>query len=152
MLNSSENKSLQNVVPKQERNDVQEDFDRLLKNKFEDFKNGSFVSSLPGIDRINIIKGPASPANGDVGNLFVMPYFKFTNKSGKVVDGHITITLMPSGVLSVDNREFRKLGSKVSRDDINNGIEELGVERTEHIQFVIDALKEKASELGLAGV
>lgn len=42
--------------------------------------------------------------------------------------------------------------AKVSREDINNGIEELGVDRIEHIQFVIDALTEKASELGLAGV
>jgi len=42
--------------------------------------------------------------------------------------------------------------AKVSREDINKGIEELGVDRTEHIQFIIDALKEKASELGLAGV
>jgi len=41
--------------------------------------------------------------------------------------------------------------AKVSREDINKGIEELGVDRTEHIQFVIDALKEKASELGLVG-
>ncbi|MCJ7801063.1 MAG: HD domain-containing protein [Candidatus Marinimicrobia bacterium] len=41
--------------------------------------------------------------------------------------------------------------AKVSREDINIGIAELGVDRTEHIQFVIDALKEKASELGLAG-
>lgn len=41
--------------------------------------------------------------------------------------------------------------AKVSRTDINNGIEELGVDRAEHIQFVIDALKEKAEELGLAG-
>jgi putative nucleotidyltransferase with HDIG domain len=41
--------------------------------------------------------------------------------------------------------------AKVSREDIHNGIEELGVDRAEHIQFVIDALKEKAAELGLAG-
>ena len=41
--------------------------------------------------------------------------------------------------------------AKVSREDINKGIEELEVERAEHIQFVIDALKEKADELGLAG-
>ncbi|MEE8479588.1 MAG: HAD family hydrolase, partial [Candidatus Neomarinimicrobiota bacterium] len=42
--------------------------------------------------------------------------------------------------------------AKVNREDIHNGIEELGVDRAEHIQFVIDALKEKAAELGLAGV
>lgn len=41
--------------------------------------------------------------------------------------------------------------AKVSREDISKGIEELGVDRAEHIQFVIDALKEKAAELGLAG-
>ncbi len=41
--------------------------------------------------------------------------------------------------------------AKVSREDIHNGIEELGVDRAEHIQFVIDAMKEKAAELGLAG-
>jgi len=42
--------------------------------------------------------------------------------------------------------------AKVSREDVNNGIEELGVDRVEHIQFVIDALAKKAVELGLAGV
>ena len=41
--------------------------------------------------------------------------------------------------------------AKVSRADISKGIEELGVDRAEHIQFVIDALKGKAAELGLAG-
>ena len=41
--------------------------------------------------------------------------------------------------------------AKVNRDDIALGIEELGVDRAEHIQFIIDALKEKAAELGLAG-
>lgn len=41
--------------------------------------------------------------------------------------------------------------AKVSREDINKGIEELGVEKAEHIQFMIDALKEKADELGLTG-
>ncbi len=41
--------------------------------------------------------------------------------------------------------------ASVSREDIEMGIIELGVERDEHIQFVIDALKEIAEELGLRG-
>ncbi len=41
--------------------------------------------------------------------------------------------------------------AKVDRDDIALGIAEMGVDRTEHIQFVIHALQEKASALGLAG-
>lgn len=40
----------------------------------------------------------------------------------------------------------------VSRDDITKGAEELGVDVTEHIQFVIEAMREIAPELGLQGV
>lgn len=45
----------------------------------------------------------------------------------------------------------KSFAAKVSREDIRQGIEELGVERAEHIKCIIDALKEKADELGLAG-
>ena len=45
----------------------------------------------------------------------------------------------------------RSFAAKVSREDVEKGIAELGVDRAQHIQFVIDALKEKAAELGLAG-
>lgn len=40
----------------------------------------------------------------------------------------------------------------VSREDIQKGIQELGVDWDEHVRFVIDAMKERAEELGLAGV
>ena len=39
----------------------------------------------------------------------------------------------------------------VSRDDIENGAPELGVELDEHIEFCIGAMRERALELGLAG-
>jgi predicted hydrolase (HD superfamily) len=39
----------------------------------------------------------------------------------------------------------------VSRDDIINGAQELGVELEEHIAFCIEAMKTIAAELGLAG-
>jgi predicted hydrolase (HD superfamily) len=45
----------------------------------------------------------------------------------------------------------RSFAASVNRNDIFQGIEELDVDLTEHIQFVIDALKEKAEELGLKG-
>jgi putative nucleotidyltransferase with HDIG domain len=38
----------------------------------------------------------------------------------------------------------------VSREDIAQGIEEMQVDATEHIQFVINALKNVASEIGVA--
>ncbi len=40
--------------------------------------------------------------------------------------------------------------SKVDRDQIRRGIEELGVEESEHIQLIIDAMAERADELGLS--
>jgi len=70
----------------------------------------------------------------------------------------VTYVLPSKSILDVKVKSVTKklkdkgFAAKVSREDINNGIAELGVDRTEHIQFVIDALKEKASELGLAGV
>ncbi|BCJ86986.1 HD domain-containing protein [Effusibacillus dendaii] len=39
----------------------------------------------------------------------------------------------------------------VSRDDVYKGAEELGISLDEHIQFVIDALKDRADDLGLRG-
>jgi putative nucleotidyltransferase with HDIG domain len=50
----------------------------------------------------------------------------------------------------------RKLKDKafartVSRDDIFNGAQEFGVPLDEHIAFCIEAMKARASELGLAG-
>ncbi len=50
----------------------------------------------------------------------------------------------------------RKLKDKafartVSREDIVNGAQEFGVPLDEHIAFCIDAMKARASELGLAG-
>jgi len=45
----------------------------------------------------------------------------------------------------------RAFAAKVSREEISQGIQELGVEETEHIQRVIDALKTVAGDIGLAG-
>ena len=45
----------------------------------------------------------------------------------------------------------KSFAASVLGEDIFQSVEELGVDITEHIQFVIDALKEKADELGLRG-
>ena len=39
----------------------------------------------------------------------------------------------------------------VSRDDIIQGAQELGVELEQHIAFCIEAMKQAAPQLGLAG-
>lgn len=45
----------------------------------------------------------------------------------------------------------KAFAAKVNRAEIQQGIAELGVDETEHIQRVIDALKDIAGELGIAG-
>lgn len=75
--------------------------------------------------------------------------------------GFITATALvkPSkSVAEVDAKSIRKkmkdkaFARSVSRDDIVNGAAELGVDLDEHITFCIEAMKEIAGELGLAGV
>ena len=59
---------------------------------------------------------------------------------------------IPTRSIAVKKKLKQKsFAASVNRDDIFQSIEELGVDLTEHIQFVIDALVEKAHELGLAG-
>ena len=63
----------------------------------------------------------------------------------------------PTGIEGMTPKSVRKklkqpsFAAKVDRDQIRQGIEELGVDETEHIQLVIDALAERSDELGLVG-
>ncbi|MEE2876714.1 MAG: HD domain-containing protein [Candidatus Neomarinimicrobiota bacterium] len=45
----------------------------------------------------------------------------------------------------------KSFAASVNREEVYEGPKELSVTLEEHIQFVIDALREKAEELGLAG-
>jgi len=45
----------------------------------------------------------------------------------------------------------KRFAAGVNRDDIVLGMSELGVERSEHIAFVIQAMQGVAADLGLAG-
>ncbi len=73
--------------------------------------------------------------------------------------GFITaVALMrPNGILDLTAKSvIKKLKQKsfaagVNRDDIRRGAEALGVDLKEHIQFVIDAMKPIAEQLGLTG-
>jgi predicted hydrolase (HD superfamily) len=75
--------------------------------------------------------------------------------------GLITATALvrPSkSVHEVDARSVRKkmkdkaFARGVNRDDVIRGAQELGVDLDEHIQFVVEAMKGVAAEIGLAGV
>ncbi|HYX77849.1 MAG TPA: HD domain-containing protein [Solirubrobacterales bacterium] len=61
----------------------------------------------------------------------------------------------PSGIEGLKPKSVRKklkqpsFAAKVDRGQIQRGIEELGVDESEHIQLVIEAMGERADELGL---
>jgi predicted hydrolase (HD superfamily) len=63
----------------------------------------------------------------------------------------------PDGIRSLAPSSVKKklkdkgFAAKVSRDDVYNGVERLGVPLDEHIQLVIDALTPHAESLGLGG-
>ena len=61
----------------------------------------------------------------------------------------------PEGIASLKPKSVRKklkdkaFAAKVDRQIIHHGMEQLGVDPGEHIQFIIDALKPHAEELGI---
>jgi predicted hydrolase (HD superfamily) len=63
----------------------------------------------------------------------------------------------PEGISTLEPKSVKKklkdkaFAAKVDRQIIQQGVELLGVELADHIQFVIDALKPHADELGIAG-
>ncbi len=63
----------------------------------------------------------------------------------------------PDGVATLEPKSVRKklkdkaFAAKVDRDIIRNSVELLGVGLDEHVQFVIEALRPHAAELGIAG-
>ena len=69
----------------------------------------------------------------------------------------VTYVRPSKSILEVTPKSVKKklkqksFAASVIREDIFLSIEELGVDLTEHIQFVIDALSERAEELGLKG-
>jgi putative nucleotidyltransferase with HDIG domain len=74
--------------------------------------------------------------------------------------GLITATALVKPSKSVHEVEAKSVRKKmkdkafargVNRDDVILGATELGVDLDEHIQFVIDAMRERAEAIGLAG-
>lgn len=93
-----------------------------------------------GVPRTTLLAKTLFACDELTGFIFAVTYVRPSKSVNDVKVKSVTKKLKDKG-----------FAAKVSRTDINNGIEELGVDRAEHIQFVIDALKEKAEELGLAG-
>ncbi len=59
----------------------------------------------------------------------------------------IVATLAPKSVKK--KLKDKRFAAKVERAEVHAGVAELGADLTEHVQFVIDALKPHAEELGI---
>jgi predicted hydrolase (HD superfamily) len=65
--------------------------------------------------------------------------------------------MRPDGVMTMEPssamKKFKdkKFAAGVNRDDVSAGVKMLGVELSDHIGFVIDALRQRAAEFNLAG-
>jgi putative nucleotidyltransferase with HDIG domain len=63
----------------------------------------------------------------------------------------------PTGIHGMKPKSVKKklkqpsFAAGVDRDEVRQGVEELGVDLDEHISFLIEAMEEHADELGLAG-
>lgn len=61
----------------------------------------------------------------------------------------------PDGIATLEPKSVIKrlkdkgFAAKVDREEVNKGAELLGVDMTEHIQFIIDVLRRNKSELGI---
>ena len=77
------------------------------------------------------------------------------------LSGLITATALvkpTKSIHDVDARSVRKkmkdkaFAKGVNRDDVMLGVQEMGVDLEQHIQFVIDAMRRVAETIGLAGM
>ena len=101
------------------------------------------------------IMGHASYTNTPRTSLLAKTLFAVDELTGFVIA--VALVRPSKSIFEVQPSSVRKkfkdkaFAAKVNREEIYQGIAELGVDETEHIQRVIDALKTIAKELGIAG-
>jgi putative nucleotidyltransferase with HDIG domain len=70
---------------------------------------------------------------------------------------HAACLVRPTGIDDLTPKSVTKklkdraFAAGVSREDVERGVEMIGLERSQHIQNVIDGMRERAAELGIRG-
>lgn len=101
------------------------------------------------------IMGHASYTHTPRTSLLAKTLFAVDELAGFIIA--VALVRPSKSIFEVEPRSVQKkfkdkaFAAKVNREEIRQGIAELGVDETEHIQRVIDALKSVAVELGIAG-
>lgn len=105
-------------------------------------------------DVIQAVMGHASYTGTKRETLMAKTLFAVDELAGFIMA--VAMVRPSKSVMDVASKSVKKklkqkaFAAKVNREEIQQGIEELGVDQTEHIQNVIDALKGVAKALGLA--
>jgi predicted hydrolase (HD superfamily) len=97
-------------------------------------------ANYSGVPRVSVLEKTLFACDELAGFLTAISYVK-PGRSIHEVD-------VPSVRKKMKDKAFARA---VSRDDIVNGAQELGVDLDEHIAFCIQAMKENAAALGLEG-
>lgn len=102
------------------------------------------------------IMGHASYTNTPRTSLLAKTLFAVDELTGFVIA--VALVRPSKSIFEVEPRSVQKkfkdkaFAAKVNREEIKQGIFELGIDETQHIQNVIDAMKSIAPELGLIGI
>ncbi|HEY8465492.1 MAG TPA: HD domain-containing protein [Solirubrobacterales bacterium] len=103
-------------------------------------------------DLIDAVAGHATFLNVPRETLMAKTLFAVDELSGFIA---ACALVRPTGIEGMKPKSVKKklktpsFAAGVNRDEVHQGAEELGVDFDEHVQFVIDAMAERADELGL---
>jgi len=97
-------------------------------------------ATYTGVERISLMSKVLFAVDELTGFIFAVTFVRPSKSIHEVKVKSVTKKLK--------NKAF---AASVSRDDVEQGITELGVERSEHIAYVIEALKKISDDIGLTG-
>jgi putative nucleotidyltransferase with HDIG domain len=132
------------------------DYERYPDEQNHPYRGNEILEKLGyPIEIRTAIMGHASYTGVKRETLLAKTLFAVDELSGFVIA--VALVRPSKSIFEVEPRSVQKkfkdkaFAAKVNREEIKQGIAELGVDETEHIQRVIEALKSVAGELGLAG-
>jgi hypothetical protein len=101
------------LIEEEKINTRKEKFDKILKDRFDEFSPGNFESSLPEIDNITIIRGPINEKTGHIDILYATIFYKENE-----MPSHETFSILKDGTLS--GKISKKLG--ITREQLYDDI------------------------------
>jgi hypothetical protein len=126
--NKEDYDAAEQLVEEEKINARKEKFDKVLKNKFDEFSSGNFTSSLPEVESITIVRGPANEKTGHVDALYATVFYEQNGKPR-----HETFSFFKDGTLSGRIPKNLKVTREELYDDILHTAETIDMDFFENI-------------------